>query len=427
MTSLILPAVFDYQRKAIFGPERYSIVEGSTKVGKTFPCLLWLLNQCGEHGAPNRSFWWVAPVYEQAEIAYRRMKVEILGRADPEQTVWKPNDSKLTITLKGCGAMRFKSAEKPDNLYGDDVYALVVDEATRCREESWFALRSTISATGAKVRIIGNVKGRKNWVYRLARAGLENATHHKLTADDAINSGILSQKEVDDAAKMMPRAVFRELFFAEPTEDGSNPFGISAIRACVGPASLSTQPATVFGVDLAKSVDWTVVYGLDDAGNLVFRQRWQSDWGQTKTRLLSIIGSAPACIDSTGVGDPIVEAMQRESPNIEGFKFTGSSKQQLMEGLASAIHQRQVMFDEYADDPLVTELEAFEYEYTRTGVRYSAPEGSHDDCVCALALAVQCRREHPVGFGAYVGGATRFVENDRIEIGWEPMQNGAEW
>jgi hypothetical protein len=37
------------------------------------------------------------------------------------------------------------------------------------------------------------------------------------------------------------------------------------------------------------------------------------------------------------------------------------------------------------------ELETFEYEYTRTGVRYSAPEGLHDDCVCALALAVHKR------------------------------------
>jgi hypothetical protein len=32
-------------------------------------------------------------------------------------------------------------------------------------------------------------------------------------------------------------------------------------------------------------------------------------------------------------------------------------------------------------------LEQFEFEYTRTGVRYSAPAGLHDDCVCALALA----------------------------------------
>jgi len=36
------------------------------------------------------------------------------------------------------------------------------------------------------------------------------------------------------------------------------------------------------------------------------------------------------------------------------------------------------------------ELEIFEYCYSRTGgVSYSAPEGFFDDCVCALALAVE--------------------------------------
>jgi hypothetical protein len=43
----------------------------------------------------------------------------------------------------------------------------------------------------------------------------------------------------------------------------------------------------------------------------------------------------------------------------------------------------------YPPSLIVQELEAFEYEYTRTGVRYSAPGGQHDDAVCALALAVQ--------------------------------------
>jgi hypothetical protein len=57
-----------------------------------------------------------------------------------------------------------------------------------------------------------------------------------------------------------------------------------------------------------------------------------------------------------------------------------------MEGLAVAIQRLEVTFPEGA---ISAELETFEYEYTRTGVRYSAPEGMHDDCVMALALAVQ--------------------------------------
>jgi hypothetical protein len=91
-------------------------------------------------------------------------------------------------------------------------------------------------------------------------------------------------------------------------------------------------------------------------------------------------------IDSTGVGDPIVEELQRSLPCVESFKFTSQSKQQIMEGLAARIQSGGIGF---CDGWLRDELEAFEFEYSRSGVKYSAPSGVHDDGVCALALAVR--------------------------------------
>jgi hypothetical protein len=71
--------------------------------------------------------------------------------------------------------------------------------------------------------------------------------------------------------------------------------------------------------------------------------------------------------------------------DVELFKFSSTSKQQIMEGLAVKIQQRAVTFPE---GHIADELSNFEYEYTKNGVKYSAPQGLHDDCVCALALAV---------------------------------------
>ena len=75
--------------------------------------------------------------------------------------------------------------------------------------------------------------------------------------------------------------------------------------------------------------------------------------------------------------------------HFEGFKFSSSSKQQLIEGLVVSIGNGQVR---YPEGVVTNELMSFQYEYTPTGVRYSAPSGMHDDCVCALALAVEARR-----------------------------------
>jgi phage FluMu gp28-like protein len=345
-------------------------------------------------GKAGQNYWWVAPVYTQAEIAYRRMK-----RGIPV-ALYRSNDTDKWIELVNGARMWFRSAEKPDNLYGEDVYAAVIDEASRCREESWHAVRSTLTKTEGPIRIIGNVKGRKNWAYKLARraeAGAPGMVYRRITAHDAIKAGILSQDEVEAARRDLPEAVFRELYLAEPSDDEGNPFGIAAIRSCLAP--VSTKPALAWGWDLAKSVDWTVGIALDENGVCCRFLRFQKPWTETLEVILRETGRVPASVDATGVGDPIVETLQRRGgQNFEGFKFSAASKQQLMEGLAVAIQQQSVLFPE---GPIQHELEQFEFVYSRTGVRYSAPEGLHDDCVMALALALH-KRGRPVSRAAVI-------------------------
>jgi hypothetical protein len=119
---------------------------------------------------------------------------------------------------------------------------------------------------------------------------------------------------------------------------------------------------------------------------------------QTKQKIINVVGKIPAHIDATGVGDPIVEDLQRILPNIKGFKYTSQSKQQLMEGLVMEIQQHSIFFPE---EPYGFELENFEYEYTRTGVKYSAPSGMHDDAVNSIALANDCKKHNRKGIFAF--------------------------
>jgi hypothetical protein len=139
-------------------------------------------------------------------------------------------------------------------------------------------------------------------------------------------------------------------------------------------------------VDLAKSTDWTVIIGLDAEKRVCVFERFQKSWNETIETVRRVCGKTKASVDSTGVGDAVLESLQAGGhSNFEGFKFTQGSKQQLMEGLAVAIQKQEIGFPEGV---ISNELESFEYEYTRTGVRYASPSGMHDDTVCALALAV---------------------------------------
>lgn len=378
------PPLYPYQTAILNSTARFTITEAATKVGKTASHVVWLFEsalQCSK----GQSVWWVAPTITQAKIAYERMKVQINIR-----DFFTFNETNRVITLLTGAKIEFKTAEKPDNLYGDDVYAFVFDEFTRAREQAWHALRSTITATGGKGKFIGNVKGSKNWGHRLAmRAKNDNDPNYeyfKITAYDAANAGMMTKDgrplidEIRDAKRDMPPNVFQELYLAEATDEGSNPFNLKFIKDCTQP--LSTLPAICYGADLAKSFDYTVEIGLDKIGQVCHFDRYQLDWRQTTARLKLL--NKPMAVDSTGVGDPIGEELGAVRGDIELFKFTDLSRQQLLEGLVVAIHRKLIAFPE---GRITYELEQFEFVQTNSGVRYRAPEGEHDDCVMALALA----------------------------------------
>jgi phage FluMu gp28-like protein len=376
------PFVTNYQRKILDSPARYTVTAASTKTGKTASHIIWAFEQALKLKA-NQRVWWVAPVYNQAEIAFNRMRNQVTVK-----DFFKVNETKLRLTMPTGAIIEFKSAEKPDNLYGDDVYAAVFDEFTRAREDAWFALRSTLTKTKGKCKFIGNVKGKKNWGYKLserARMGEQDYEFHKITAWDAVAAGILEEKEVLQAQRDLPPHIFSELYLAEPTEDGSNPFGLSFIQQCVKPQS-KKQPQW-FGIDLAKYTDWTVIIGLDEDLNVCHFERFQMDWAQTEQHIIKVVQRTPAAIDSTGVGDPVVEKIQRSCPKVLGVKFTSTNKQQMMEQLTGDVHSGLIGFPEGI---IADEMRNFEFEYTATGMKYSAPSGLHDDAVCALALARYC-------------------------------------
>ena len=213
------------------------------------------------------------------------------------------------------------------------------------------------------------VQGKKGWKsFRLATS----------------TNPIIDPQELADAKAELPPAIYAQEYEGVPAPDGGNPFGLDAIAACFRADAIPGE-VVQWGIDLAKSQDWSVAIGLDNAGNQVAMHRWQGiPWSETIERLKGIVGNTFALADSTGVGDPIVEQMRKDCPNLEGFLFSASSKQKIMEGLAVALQSRKIAFH----DPILrSELDMFGYEYTRSGCRYSAPSGLHDDCVCALALA----------------------------------------
>lgn len=363
-----LPNPHINQQKILDSQARFRVVMCGRRFGKSELSQIEIIT----NALLGKNVAYITPTYQLARVFFER-----LTQAVPFQS----NKSELTIKFPNGGSVDFFTGERMDNLRGRKFHLVVVDEASFIPnlEDGWLnSIRPTLTDYKGRAIFLSTPKG-KNFFYSLfLKGGEPDWEAFRFTTYD---NPYIDKGEIDDARTQLPEVVFEQEYMANPAENSSNPFGSSYIKQCT--YALSTEQPIVYGVDLAKAVDWTVIIGLDRNGSVCHFDRFQKDWRQTKQTILSL-NKAPILIDSTGVGDPIFEDLQREGLAINGFKFSSTSKQQLMEGLSSAIQQRKIT---YPEGNIVNELEVFEYQYTATGVRYSAPPGFHDDCVMSLALA----------------------------------------
>ena len=317
---------------------------------------------------------YVTPTYHLAKVFF-----DDIAKIIPSE-IAQANKSDLTFKFITGGEIRFFTGERLDNFRGLRLHNVIIDEAAYIPhlQDAWNnAIRPTLTDFEGKALFISTPRG-KDFFYNLY---LRNSGDWKSFKYTTYDNPFIKVSEIDDAKNSLPMSAFEQEFMANPSENSANPFGIDFIRQNI--QTLSNNNPICYGIDLAKSYDYTVILGLDANGTVCSFDRFQSDWSTTKAKIRGL-GNVPKLIDATGVGDPIVEELQREDYLIEGFKFTSQSKQQLMEGLVTSIQQGNV---KYPDGIIVDELSIFEYIYTANGVKYSAPNGMHDDCVCALALA----------------------------------------
>ena len=365
-----LPTPHIKQKKILDADKRFIVVMCGRRFGKSELSQILIIKEALNGGQVA----YITPTYGLAQVFFER-----LAKVLP----FKSNISKLKIYCPNEGSIEFFTGERLDNLRGRKFHLVIVDEAAFIAdlEDGWNnSIRPTLTDYEGRAVFLSTPRG-KNFFYSLfMKQGENDWQSFKFSTYDNPH---INPREIDDARIQLPEVVFEQEYLANPSENSANPFGNTFIKRCVKP--ISAQPIVCYGIDLAKSVDYTVIIGLDKDGNVAYFDRFQMDWHNTK-ETIKRLPPAPIVVDSTGVGDPILEDLLREGVNIEGLKFTSQSKQQLMEGLASAIQQGRIGFPEGV---IVDELDVFEYQFTANGVRYSAPSGFHDDTVMALALAWQ--------------------------------------
>jgi hypothetical protein len=335
--------------------------------------------------------WWVAPTYKETKIGYET--VEDIARpslADAEDCNRSPPQSiRFNNEWVSDSRIEFRSADREGGLVGVGLDLLVLDEAAKVPEHSWKKeLRPTLLDTKGDMIAISTPEG-ENWFHEWFQRG-QNGDEPNVESwqRSTYDNPHVSDEEIDSMRDEMPERIFEQEILAKFTDasggvftDADTHFGDYA------PDAVSPEPPHATGVDLARQQDYTVITTFNARGRVVYYWRGQEPWRQIQKRVNDVYEEYEGAVAVDATRDnKLVADLERDGVNVIPVRFTSQRKADLVENLVAAYESDEI---ELPDIPqMCHEFKVFGYDTTRAGnVRYSAPEGMHDDVVDSVALA----------------------------------------
>lgn len=389
---VILPVLHDGQQMVVDDPSPYKVVMCGRRWGKT----LTGVSVACEGVVRGEKWGWFSPSYKFSTEVWR----ELLSILSP--VIRSKNAQEYRIETMNGGVIEIwtlQGVSANDVARGRQYRGVVIDEAgiienltdvyNAAIKPALTVIKDDLNSNEpdpppGTALFLGTPKGRRHGFVQLFARGEVGENGWKSFKAKTIDNPYIPPEEVENARRELPDAVFRQEYEAEPSDDGLNPFGLQELARAVQPAS--TKPTVCYGVDLARANDWTVLVGLDQWGRWTSYDRWQAPWTETKQKIKRLAESAPCLVDGTGVGDAIFDDLSASGMNVHKFTFHVASKRELVQRLIAKFAASAVTI---AEGIPYTEFKAFEVSYTSQGkVRYTSPNGVHDDSIMAWGLAV---------------------------------------
>jgi hypothetical protein len=393
-----LPKLTSKQREIVFATEKLVAVSASPQTGKTWALVILALMTAMKIG-PGKNVVFYAPFNATAMVSWDRIKRTIQDNLTSD--LYQFNEQYRYVDLNNAARIWVKSADNVANLFGMTVHLAILDEAALISSEAWSAILSRTTNSNAPIYMASNLQGNKNWYWNLTqdiRAGrIRNSKYISIDINEALKDGLCTQDTIDLIKSSMPESRYNELYLLQPQDDSQNPFGLDHINACIVDTPTPLSPIVSYGVDLGRLQDYTVILGLSRDSNLDYivskLERTQASWQLIKKMIQGLVDNSstytPICIDSTGLGDPIVSDLERTMDNLCPYKISMKSKTILIEGLILAIQSHHLKIPRQYSI-LIDELKNFGQERLSDNssyISYKALGNGHDDCIIGLALA----------------------------------------
>lgn len=376
-----LPLLHKAQNQIKQERKRHNVINCGRRWGKNI-----LLQDLAVEGALRYSkpVGWGAPVYKQMMDDFRSLDnllaPVITGRSKTE----------MRFDVIGGGSIEFHSLDKPDNIRGKRYARFIVNEAAFVPDlldiRNYVITPTLIDFLGDDY-YSGTPKGMNGFFNLYNQTGTDWQSFHMTSYANPH----IPASELDELKNTMHERAFRQEIMAEFIEDGAGVF--RNVTRCASGKIQEPQAGRqyVIGVDWGRTYDATVFCVIDivDKRQVFIDRMTDTDFASQRMRLKVLsdrYNRASCLVETNSIGQPQLEELQRMNMPVSGFQTTNTSKGEIISALQLAFEQQTITV---LDDTIQTgELMAFSSERLPSGLlKYSSPEGMHDDTVMALALA----------------------------------------
>lgn len=366
----------------------------------------WYDDYFPEYNFPALQFMILAPTFGAGYQNWVELKefsrpfaeaglVKQIKEDEKKVILYLPNDKECVIEV--C------SADRPESLLSRGIDLLHVTECDDISDLVFYSyVRPMLRRAGRKgyAMFCGTPRREESWMATLAKRGKnpedKEVDYFNYTSFDnpyADHEGMI--RDMED----IPNYIIRMEYFAERMADVQSAF--QNINACI--KGLPEQPIDnhqyVIGIDLGRSIDYTVQIAMDKATRqaVAFERFDDKSWEVQERKMMEFAkkwNNPLVIMDTSNVGMAIYQYMGKQGFRTKGINLhSGIEKKRIIDNLALALEKETVHFPRDFK-VLIKELSIYKrvaankWGQPIDNIKYRAPIGQHDDAVVSLALAL---------------------------------------
>lgn len=360
---------------------KYISIVAGRQCGKSF-LLKMLVTKFGLE-AKNNIITYVTPTFRLSRLFYKQIVTALKDYIKTE------NATELRIDFITGSYLQFFSSESKDSIRGFQSTILLIDESAYIDDLTFQnILYPTLLVKGKKMILASTPCGASGFFHKYVMDGLDNKPGYAAVTTNIYENPFVTKEQIESIKSQVPLKSFQQEYLGEFLDGSGAVF--SNYKNCLIKGDIKKSTTFFAAIDLAKSVDYSVLTIMNEFKQVVYRYRVTGlDYTVQVKQFIEILNKWKPIItilELNNIGSIVAEMMKKDyKGKMKYITLDNAFKREIIEDLIVAFEQGKIEIDN--DENLLRELAAFSVNYnpqTQT-VKYGAKNGFHDDCVISLS------------------------------------------